>query len=113
MRHISITHLISVLAASATATLAIGCGSKATTASAWSCDNLLVPNGSTVECTAESASGLTADTTTYECPINGDINPLCPPTLPDGGTYTGGDTDAGTTTTPPVGTEPDLVISAR
>jgi hypothetical protein len=110
MRHISITHLISVLAASATATLAIGCGSKATTgtASAWSCDNVLVPNGSTVECTADSVSGLTADATTYDCPINGDINPLCPPTgstpPPDGGTYTGGDYDAGTTTTPPVGT---------
>ena len=107
MRHISMTHLISVLAASATATLAIGCGSSATTgtASAWSCDNVLVPNGSTVECTADSVSALTADTTTYECPINGDINPLCPPTgSTDAGTYTGNDYDAGTTTSPPVGT---------
>ncbi len=109
MRHDTTIRLISVLATTAAAALAVGCGSKATSTTAWSCENVLVPNGSTVECTGDTASGLTADATPYSCPLNGDINPLCPPTgstpPPDaGGGYTTGADDAGAGTTPPVGT---------
>src|SRR5262245_17090134 len=42
----------------------------------WECYRDQVPNGDRVECTATSSSALTG---TYSCPLNGDINPDCPP----------------------------------
>lgn len=59
---------------------------------AWSCSDVRVPNGATVECTATSSSALDG---TYTCNNGGDYNPDCPPPNagPDGGTDDGGTSD--------------------
>src|SRR5436305_15034905 len=52
---------------------------------AWNCSDVAVPNGTNVECTASSSSGLDGP---YTCNVYGDYNPECPPP--------GADSDGGT-----------------
>jgi hypothetical protein len=70
----------------------IACSARDDQPLAWTCNNVGVPNGANVECTATSSSALDG---TYTCNNGGDYNPDCPPpgTGSDAGTDDGGTSD--------------------